>query len=33
MGYGAGLTVVYLAIVMLLTLAQARVLDRRVHYT
>jgi multiple sugar transport system permease protein len=32
-GYGAALTVVYLAIVMLLTLAQARLLDRRVHYT
>jgi multiple sugar transport system permease protein len=32
-GYGAALTVVYLAIVMLLTLAQARLLDRRAHYT
>lgn len=32
-GYGAALTVIYLAIVVLLTLAQARVLDRRVHYT
>jgi multiple sugar transport system permease protein len=32
-GYGAALTVVYLAIVMLLTRAQARMLDRRVHYT
>lgn len=32
-GYGAALTVIYLAIVMLLTLVQARVLDRRVHYT
>ena len=32
-GYGAALTVVYLAIVMLLTLAQARLIDRRVHYT
>lgn len=32
-GYGAALTVVYLAIVVLLTLTQARVLDRRVHYT
>ena len=30
-GYGAALTVVYLTIVMLLTLVQARVLDRRVH--
>jgi multiple sugar transport system permease protein len=32
-GYGAALTVVYLAIVMLLTRAQVRILDRRVHYT
>ncbi|MBS0246562.1 MAG: sugar ABC transporter permease [Proteobacteria bacterium] len=32
-GYGAALTVVYLVIVVLLTLTQARVLDRRVHYT
>ena len=32
-GYGAALTVVYLAIVMLLTLVQARVLDRRMHYS
>jgi len=32
-GYGAALTAVYLAIVVLLTLTQARVLDRRVHYT
>ncbi|UZE49316.1 carbohydrate ABC transporter permease [Rhodopseudomonas sp. P2A-2r] len=32
-GYGAALTVVYLAIVMLLTLVQAKVLDRRVHYS
>ena len=32
-GYGAALTVVYLAVVMLLTRAQARMLDRRVHYT
>jgi multiple sugar transport system permease protein len=32
-GYGAALTVVYLAVVMLLTRAQARILDRRVHYT
>lgn len=30
-GYGAALTVVYLAIVVLLTLVQARVLDRRAH--
>ncbi|HEY8336431.1 MAG TPA: sugar ABC transporter permease [Tardiphaga sp.] len=32
-GYGAALTLVYLAIVMLLTLVQAKVLDRRVHYS
>lgn len=32
-GYGAALTVVYLVIVVLLMLTQARVLDRRVHYT
>jgi multiple sugar transport system permease protein len=32
-GYGAALTVVYLAIVMLLTRAQVRILERRVHYT
>jgi multiple sugar transport system permease protein len=31
-GYGAALTVVYLTIVVLLTLAQARLLERRVHY-
>lgn len=31
-GYGAALTVVYLAVLVLLTLVQARVLDRRVHY-
>ncbi len=31
-GYGAALTVVYLGVVVLLTLAQAKVLDRRVHY-
>jgi multiple sugar transport system permease protein len=31
-GYGAALTVIYLALVVLLTLAQARILDRRVHY-
>jgi multiple sugar transport system permease protein len=33
MGYGAALTVVYLAIVVLLTLTQARLLERRVHYS
>jgi multiple sugar transport system permease protein len=33
MGYGAALTVVYLAIIMLLTLTQARLLERRVHYS
>jgi len=33
MGYGAALTVVYLAIIVLLTLTQARLLDRRVHYS
>jgi len=32
MGYGAALTVVYLAIIVLLTLTQARLLERRVHY-
>ena len=31
-GYGAAVTVVFLAIVVALTLLQARVLDRRVHY-
>lgn len=31
-GYGAALTAVYLVIVVLLTLTQAHVLDRRVHY-
>lgn len=31
-GYGAAVTVVFLAIIVLLTLAQARLLDRRVHY-
>lgn len=31
-GYGATVTVVFLAIVVALTLIQARVLDRRVHY-
>jgi multiple sugar transport system permease protein len=33
MGYGAALTVVYLAIVVLLTLTQARLLEQRVHYS
>lgn len=33
MGYGAALTVVYLAIVVMLTLTQARLLERRVHYS
>jgi multiple sugar transport system permease protein len=32
-GYGAALTVVYLVIVIALTLAQARIIERRVHYT
>jgi multiple sugar transport system permease protein len=32
-GYGAALTVVYLAIVVALTLAQARFIERRVHYS
>jgi multiple sugar transport system permease protein len=32
-GYGAAVTVVFLVIVVALTLLQARVLDRRVHYT
>lgn len=31
-GYGSALTVVYLLLIVGLTLAQARVLDRRVHY-
>lgn len=31
-GYGAALTVFYLGVVVLLTLAQAKILDRRVHY-
>lgn len=31
-GYGAAVTVVFLAIVVVLTLVQTRVLDRRVHY-
>jgi len=33
MGYGAALTVVYLGIIVLLTLTQARLLERRVHYS
>jgi multiple sugar transport system permease protein len=33
MGYGAALIVVYLAIIVLLTLTQARLLERRVHYS
>ena len=32
MGYGAALTVIYLAIIVLLTMAQARFFERRVHY-
>jgi multiple sugar transport system permease protein len=32
-GYGAAVTVAFLVIVVLLTLAQARLLDRRVHYS
>jgi multiple sugar transport system permease protein len=32
-GYGAAITVVFLLIIMALTLAQARLLDRRVHYS
>jgi multiple sugar transport system permease protein len=32
-GYGAAVTVVFLIIVVTLTLLQARVLDKRVHYT
>jgi multiple sugar transport system permease protein len=32
-GYGAAVTVVFLAIIVTLTLIQARVMDRRVHYT
>ena len=31
-GYGAAITVVFLAIVVTLTLVQARVMDKRVHY-
>ena len=32
-GYGAAVTLVFLAIVVTLTLVQARVMDKRVHYT
>ncbi|HEY4260092.1 MAG TPA: sugar ABC transporter permease, partial [Schlesneria sp.] len=32
-GYGAALTVIYLGIVVLLTLTQAKLLERRVHYS
>jgi multiple sugar transport system permease protein len=32
-GYGSAVTVVFLAIIVVLTLAQARVMDRRVHYS
>ena len=32
-GYGAALTVVFLTIVVILTLMQARVMDKRVHYS
>lgn len=32
-GYGAAVTLVFLTIVVVLTLVQARVLDKRVHYT
>jgi multiple sugar transport system permease protein len=32
-GYGSAVTVVFLAIVVVLTLVQARVIDRRVHYS
>jgi multiple sugar transport system permease protein len=31
-GYGAAVTLVFLAIVVALTLFQARVMDKRVHY-
>jgi multiple sugar transport system permease protein len=31
-GYGAAITLVFLAIVVTLTLVQARVMDSRVHY-
>lgn len=32
-GYGSALTVIFLLVVVTLTLVQARILDRRVHYT
>ncbi|TCR87816.1 sugar ABC transporter permease [Rhizobium sp. BK376] len=32
-GYGAAVTIVFLAIVVTLTLVQARIMDRRVHYS
>lgn len=32
-GYGAAVTIVFLSIVVVLTLLQARVMDRRVHYS
>lgn len=32
-GYGAALTVVFLAIVVTITLAQAKIMDKRVHYS
>jgi multiple sugar transport system permease protein len=32
-GYGAAVTIVFLAIVVVLTLLQARVMDRKVHYS
>jgi multiple sugar transport system permease protein len=32
-GYGSAVTVVFLAIVVVLTLVQARIIDRRVHYS
>ena len=32
-GYGAAVTLVFLAIVVTLTLTQAKIMDRRVHYT
>jgi multiple sugar transport system permease protein len=31
-GYGAAVTIVFLVIVVALTLSQARVMDKRVHY-
>jgi multiple sugar transport system permease protein len=32
-GYGATVTVIFLAIIVVLTLAQARIMDKRVHYS